>query len=234
MKENMIMIELRNVGKEYVLSKDNSVTALKDISLEINKGEFVAIIGKSGSGKTTLLNTIACLDKEITGEYFLDGIKINKKKPKELAKIRNKYFGFVFQNFNLLQKLNAYENIEVPLIYKKVPRRNRRRLIEEYADKVGIKDRLSHKPNELSGGQQQRIAIARALVTDPQVIIADEPTGALDEATGNQIMSILKELNNEGKTIIVVTHDIDIANQAKRKITVSDGRIISDVKVGEN
>jgi putative ABC transport system ATP-binding protein len=170
------MIELKNVEKEYVLSKNNSVVALKDISLKIEDGEFVAIIGKSGSGKTTLLNTIACLDKEIKGEYFLDNILINKKKPNELAKIRNKHFGFIFQNFNLLQKLTAYENIEVPLIYKRVPRRNRKKLIEEYAKKVGIKDRLSHKPNELSGGQQQRIAIARALVTNPQIIIADEPT----------------------------------------------------------
>ena len=228
------MIELKNIEKKYILSKQNSVIALNDISLKINKGEFVAIIGKSGSGKTTLLNTIACLDKQITGEYLLDGILVNKKKPKELAKIRNKYFGFIFQNFNLLQKLTAYENIEVPLIYKKVPRKNRRKMIEEYAEKVGIKDRLSHKPNELSGGQQQRIAIARALVTNPQIIIADEPTGALDEATGIQIMDILKKLNKEGKTVIVVTHDIDIANQAKRKITVSDGKIVSDVKVGEN
>jgi len=228
------MIELKNIEKKYILSKQNSVIALNDISLKINEGEFVAIIGKSGSGKTTLLNTIACLDKQITGEYLLDGILVNKKKPKELAKIRNKYFGFIFQNFNLLQKLTAYENIEVPLIYKKVPRKNRRKMIEEYAEKVGIKDRLSHKPNELSGGQQQRIAIARALVTNPQIIIADEPTGALDEATGIQIMDILKKLNKEGKTVIVVTHDIDIANQAKRKITVSDGKIVSDVKVGEN
>jgi putative ABC transport system ATP-binding protein len=170
------MIELKNVDKKYVLSKNNSVSALKDICLKIDRGEFVAIVGKSGSGKTTLLNVIACLDKEIKGEYLLDDILINKKSPKELAKIRNKYFGFVFQNFNLLPKLTAYENIEVPLIYKKVSRRNRKKLIEEYAKKVGIKDRLSHKPNELSGGQQQRIAIARALVTDPQIIIADEPT----------------------------------------------------------
>ncbi len=227
------MIKLKNIQKKYVLSKQNSVIALNNVSLEIQQGEFVAIIGKSGSGKTTLLNTIACLDKQIKGEYFLDNILINKKKQKQLAKIRNKYFGFVFQNFNLLQKLTAYENIEVPLIYKKVPRRNRKKLIEEYAEKVGIKERLSHKPNELSGGQQQRIAIARALVTNPQIIIADEPTGALDEATGIQIMNILKELNKEGKTVIVVTHDIDIANQARRKITVSDGKIISDVKVGE-
>ena len=210
------MIELKNITKKYVLSKENSVIALNNISLKIEDGEFVAIIGKSGSGKTTLLNIIACLDKEVSGEYLLDDIMINKKKPKELAKIRNKYFGFIFQNFNLLQKLTAYENIEVPLIYKKVVRRKRKALIEEYSEKVGIKERLLHKPNELSGGQQQRIAIARALVTNPQIIIADEPTGALDQVTGNQIMKILKDLNNEGKTVIVVTHDIDIANQAKR------------------
>jgi putative ABC transport system ATP-binding protein len=227
------MIKLENVRKEYVLSKDNTVVALKDISIEIEEGEFVAIVGKSGSGKSTLLNIISCLDKEIKGKYILDGHQINKKKSKELAKIRNKYFGFIFQNFNLLQKLTAYENIEIPLIYKRVPRKERKKLIEKYAEKVGIKERLDHKPNELSGGQQQRVAIARALVTDPKIIMADEPTGALDEATGIQIMEILKELNRNGKTVLLVTHDMDLANQAKRKIVISDGAIISDTKVGE-
>ena len=227
------MIKLENIGKKYVLSKDNCVTALDNISLEIEEGEFVAIVGKSGSGKSTLLNIMSCLDKEIQGQYILDDININKKKSKELAKIRNKYFGFIFQNFNLLQKLTAYENIEIPLIYKRVPRKNRRKLIEEYAEKVGILDRLDHKPNELSGGQQQRVAIARALVTNPKIIMADEPTGALDEATGIQIMNILEELNQEGKTILLITHDMDLANRAKRKIVLSDGKIISDSKVGE-
>lgn len=228
------MIKLDNIVKEYVLSKDNSVLALDKVSLEIDEGEFVAIVGKSGSGKSTLLNIMSCLDKEIKGSYVLDGININKKSSKELAKIRNKYFGFIFQNFNLLTKLNAYENIEIPLIYKRVPRRNRKKLIEEYAKKVGIEDRLKHKPNELSGGQQQRVAIARALVTDPKIIMADEPTGALDEATGIQIMELLEELNNEGKTVLLITHDMDLANRAKRKIVISDGKIISDTKAGEN
>ena len=228
------MIKLENIVKEYVLSKDNSVLALNGVSLEIEEGEFVAIVGKSGSGKSTLLNIMSCLDKEIKGNYILDGININKKSPKELAKIRNKYFGFIFQNFNLLSKLNAYENIEIPLIYKRVPRKNRKKLIEEYAEKVNILDRLKHKPNELSGGQQQRVAIARALVTDPKIIMADEPTGALDEATGIQIMELLEELNKEGKTVLLITHDMDLANRAKRKIVISDGKIISDTKVGEN
>lgn len=227
------MIKLNNIVKKYVLSKDNAVIALDKISIEIEEGEFVAIVGKSGSGKSTLLNIMSCLDKEIKGEYVLDGININKKKSKELAKIRNKYFGFIFQNFNLLQKLTAYENIEIPLIYKGVPRKTRKKLIEEYAKKVGIETRLKHKPNELSGGQQQRVAIARALVTNPKIIMADEPTGALDEATGIQIMNILQELNNEGKTVLLITHDMDLASKAKRKIVISDGKLISDTKVGE-
>lgn len=181
-------------------------------------------------GKSTLLNIISCLDQKIKGSYVLDGNEIQRKKSKELAKIRNKYFGFIFQNFNLLQKLTAYENIEIPLIYKRIPRKKRKQLIEKYAKQVGIEERLKHKPNELSGGQQQRVAIARALVTDPKIIMADEPTGALDEATGIQIMEILKELNAQGKTILLVTHDMDLANQAKRKIVLSDGKIISDSK----
>lgn len=226
------MIKLKNIEKKYVLSKDNVVNALNGISLEIEEGEFVAIVGKSGSGKSTLLNVMSCLDKEIKGEYYLDDILINKKNPKALAKIRNKYFGFIFQNFNLLHKLTAYENIEIPLIYKRVPRKERKKLIEEYSKKVGIYERLKHKPNELSGGQQQRVAIARALVTDPKIIMADEPTGALDEATGIQIMEILQELNREGKTVLLITHDMDLANKAPRKIVISDGKIISDTKGG--
>lgn len=226
------MIKLKDIVKEYVLSQDNRILALDKVSLEIDEGEFVAIVGKSGSGKSTLLNIMSCLDKEIKGSYILDGININKKNSKELAQIRNQYFGFIFQNFNLLQKLTAYENIEIPLIYKRVPRRKRKKLIEEYAKKVGIEERLNHKPNELSGGQQQRVAIARALVTDPKIIMADEPTGALDEATGIQIMEILEELNKEGKTVLLITHDMDLANRAKRKIVISDGKIISDTKAG--
>ena len=228
------MIELKNLKKEYVLSKNNKVLALQDINLTIDEGEFVAIVGKSGSGKSTLLNIISCLDKEFSGEYFLEGENIRKKRKNELAKIRNRSFGFIFQNFNLLQKLTAYENIEIPLIYKKVPRRKRKELIEKYAEKLEIKDRLQHKPNELSGGQQQRVAIARALVTNPKVIMADEPTGALDEATGIQIVEILKELNQEGKTILLITHDSELAKMAKRKIVLSDGMIIQDEKEGGN
>ncbi len=226
------MIELKNIVKEYKLTKTNKVLALNSISLKIEAGEFVAIVGKSGSGKSTLLNVISCLDTDISGEYVLNGINVRKKRKNALATIRNKNFGFIFQNFNLLQKLTAYENIEIPLIYKKVPRKTRKKLIEEYARKLDIYDRLKHKPNELSGGQQQRVAIARALVTNPNIIIADEPTGAVDEKTGVQIMDILKNLNNEGKTVIIVTHDMELANQTKRKIVISDGKIVSDEKVG--
>lgn len=222
------MIELKNISKSYKMSEENEVKAIDNISLKIEKGEFVSIIGKSGSGKTTLLNIISCLDKPDKGIYYLNGLNINLKNDNEMSVLRNKKIGFIFQNFNLLSRLNAYENIEIPLIYKKVPKLKRKQLIEKYAKQLEIETRLKHKPNELSGGQQQRIAIARALVTEPDIIIADEPTGALDEKTGKQIICILKKLNEQGKTVIIVTHDIDIANMTNRKILIKDGKIAND------
>ena len=225
------MIDLRNVSKDYYLTEENSVRALSDINLKINKGEFVSIIGKSGSGKSTLLNVISCMDSGFIGEYFLLDEKMNNKKKKELAMIRNRNFGFIFQNFNLLTKLTAYENIEIPLIYKRVPRNKRKQIILDVAKDLEIEDRLYHKPKELSGGEQQRVAIARALVTNPEIILADEPTGALDVKTGKQILSILTELNKKGKTVIIVTHDLDLSRQARRVVTLSDGKIISDEEV---
>ena len=227
------MIKLEHINKDYILSKDNKVSALKDISLEINKGEFVAIIGKSGSGKSTLLNLISCMDSRYSGNYYLYDELMNNKSKKELANIRNSKFGFIFQNFNLLNKMTGYENIEVPLIYKKVPKRKRNEIIENVAKDLGILERLDHTPKELSGGEQQRVAIARALVTDPDIILADEPTGALDVKTGEQILNILEDLNNKGKTIIIVTHDLDLAKRCKRVISISDGRILSDKKGDE-
>ncbi len=226
------MIDLRDVSKEYYLTEENSVKALSDINLKIDKGEFVSIIGKSGSGKSTLLNVISCMDSNFSGDYYLLDEKMNDKSKKELAIIRNKNFGFIFQNFNLLTKLTAYENIEIPLIYKRVPRNKRKQIIFDVAKDLEIEDRIHHKPKELSGGEQQRVAIARALVTDPEIILADEPTGALDVKTGKQILSILTELNNKGKTVIIVTHDLDLSRKAKRVVTLSDGKIISDEKVG--
>jgi putative ABC transport system ATP-binding protein len=225
------MINIHDLDKKYILTKDNSVDALKKIDLKIDEGEFVSIIGKSGSGKSTLLNVISCMDSKYSGSYILDGMELNGKKIKDLAKIRNSYFGFIFQNFNLLNKLTAYENIELPLIYKRVPKRKRRGIIESIAKDLEIEDRLDHKPIELSGGEQQRVAIARALVTNPKIILADEPTGSLDQKTGKQILDILKNLNKNGQTIIMVTHDLELAKNAKRIVTISDGKIISDEKV---
>jgi putative ABC transport system ATP-binding protein len=225
------MINIHGLDKKYILTKDNSVDALKKIDLKIDEGEFVSIIGKSGSGKSTLLNVISCMDSKYSGSYILDGMELNGKKIKDLAKIRNSYFGFIFQNFNLLNKLTAYENIELPLIYKRVPKRKRRGIIESIAKDLEIEDRLDHKPIELSGGEQQRVAIARALVTNPKIILADEPTGSLDQKTGKQILDILKNLNKNGQTIIMVTHDLELAKNAKRIVTISDGKIINDEKV---
>lgn len=225
------MINLKNVSKTYYLTLENSVNALSNINLKINKGEFVSIIGKSGSGKSTLLNIISCMDSNFIGEYYLLDEKMNDKSKRDLATIRNKNFGFIFQNFNLLTKLTAYENIEIPLIYKRVPRNKRKEIILKVARNLEIEDRLYHKPKELSGGEMQRVAIARALVTDPEIILADEPTGALDVKTGKQILSILKKLNEQGKTVIMVTHDLDLSKQAKRVVTLSDGKIISDKEV---
>ena len=201
---------------------------MKNINLEIGEGEFVAIMGPSGSGKSTLMNTIGMLDTPTSGEYYLGGQEVARQGEKQLAHVRNQQIGFVFQQFFLLSKMDAVQNVELPLIYAGVPATQRRKLAEEYLSKVELTDRIHHLPSELSGGQKQRVAIARALVNDPSIILADEPTGALDTKTGSQIMELLVELNEEGKTIIMVTHEPEIAAYAKRQIVIRDGVISSD------
>jgi ABC-type lipoprotein export system ATPase subunit len=222
------MITLKHVSKVYQPSRDVKVTALSDINLQIDENEDIAIIGKSGSGKSTLMNLITCIDTIGEGEYMLKGIDVRSRSRTQLAVLRNQHFGFIYQNFNLLNHLNAYENIELPLIYAQIKKNERDMKVKTIAEKVGILDRLDHRPSELSGGEKQRVAIARALINDPEIIIADEPTGALDEQTGKQIIAILKGLHEQGKTVIMVTHDMDIAALSKRRITLADGRIIGD------
>lgn len=222
-----IMIKLINIYKEYV-NGSLKVPVLYDINLEIEDGEFVAIMGPSGSGKSTLMNMIGFLDKPTSGIYELNGEKIDAFNENKLAGLRNKYIGFVFQQFFLFPRQSALKNVASPLIYANVSRREREAKAKEVLEKVGLKDRLNHLPNELSGGQKQRVCIARALVNDPEIILADEPTGALDTNTGKQIMEIFKQLNDEGKTIIVVTHEKEIAAYAKRTIFLRDGKIIEN------
>tara|TARA_Y100000741_G_scaffold342088_1_gene304836 strand:- start:141 stop:830 length:690 start_codon:yes stop_codon:yes gene_type:complete len=223
----MEIIKLKDLSKHYIMG-NNRVEALKKVNLSINIGEFVAIMGPSGSGKSTLMNLIGCLDKPSDGEYILDNNIVNKLTNDKLAEIRNKKIGFVFQNFNLLSRTTAIENVQLPLIYNNNDIKTRDHKAKKKLDLVGLKDRMNHKPNQLSGGQQQRVAIARALVNEPVVILADEPTGALDSKTGEEIMLIFKKLNNSGITIILVTHEIDIAHFAKRIITFKDGSIVED------
>jgi putative ABC transport system ATP-binding protein len=224
------MIQISDMYKVYTMG-ENKVTALNGINLNISLHEFVAIVGPSGSGKSTLMNMLGCLDVPTSGSYKLDGQEVSKLKDDKLAEIRNFKIGFIFQKFNLLQKLSALENVELPLVYQGVhSRESKRRAIEALA-KVGLKDRMHHRPSELSGGQQQRVAIARALVTNPPVLLADEPTGALDSKTGIEVMNMLKELNANGNTIILITHDNNLAAQAKRIIRISDGEITEDREV---
>jgi ABC-type antimicrobial peptide transport system, ATPase component len=224
------MINLTNICKTYVMG-DNIVKALSNISLNINEHEMVAIVGPSGSGKSTMMNMLGCLDTPTSGSYILDGCQINDMSDNQLADIRNKKIGFIFQGFNLLQKLTAVENVELPLIYKGIGAKERYRKSVEALEMVGLGERVKHKPNELSGGQQQRVAIARALVSDPPIILADEPTGNLDSKSGTEILRVLKELNNHGNTIILITHDNNVAMQAKRIIRISDGEIVEDREV---
>lgn len=221
------MIEIRDMYKIYTMG-ENKVTALNGISIDIKKGEFAAIVGPSGSGKSTLMNMLGCLDTPTTGSYMLDGKEVSKLKDDDLAVIRNFKIGFIFQKFNLLQKLSAVENVELPLIYQGLREREARKRAMECLQSVGLLDRMNHKPNELSGGQQQRVAIARALVTKPPVLLADEPTGALDSKTGIEVMGILKELHSMGNTIILITHDNSLAMQSKRIIRIQDGEITED------
>lgn len=224
----MSLINLKDVFKFYGRNKDK-FEALKDIDLEVKKGEFVAIMGPSGSGKSTLMNIIGLLDKNFEGEYLLNGINVKSLSDEKLSLFRNESIGFVFQSFNLLPKLNAFRNIELPLLYgPKINKEERKNLVLKALENVEL---LSHKdnlPKEMSGGQKQRIAIARALVTNPSFILADEPTGALDSKTGKAIMELLKKLNKEGKTVIIVTHDINVAKYANRLINILDGKVLKD------
>lgn len=223
----MTLIQIEHVSKYYVMGGE-TIRALDDISLEIKHGEFVAIMGPSGSGKSTLMNIIGCLDVADQGAYLLDGKVINQLKDAQLAEIRNRKIGFVFQSFNLLSRLNAYENVELPLIYREMSKKEREPLVMEALEAVDLVDRRWHLPSELSGGQQQRVAIARTLVGDPAIILADEPTGALDSKTGAEILGIFKRLNEQGRTIVLITHDLAIAQQAKRVVHFRDGRLNED------
>lgn len=216
------LIQLIGVKKSYILPKVR-IDVLKGIDLEVGEREFVAIMGPSGSGKSTLLNIIGCLDRPTEGKYLFMGIDINSKTDNELAEIRNKKIGFVFQSFNLLPRLQAWKNVEMPLIYSGIKQKERRERAFEMLKRVGLLDRAEHKPSELSGGEQQRIAIARALINNPAVVLADEPTGNLDSRSGKEIMDIFQRLNGEGVTIIMVTHEMEIASRAKRVITIKDG-----------
>lgn len=218
------MIELKNITKRYG-KNDSEVVALKDVSLRINKGEFVAIMGASGSGKSTLLQIIGAMDKATEGEYLLDGNSLKSYSERQLCKIRKEKVTFVFQNFALMDKYSAYENIELPLLHTKKSRTERKKLILEAARKLNVEDQLNKKPKQMSGGQQQRIALARALVSGADIILADEPTGALDHATSMELMELLKDYNKAGKTVIVVTHDNEVAEFADRVIMIKDGKI---------
>ncbi|WP_411679742.1 ABC transporter ATP-binding protein [Clostridium thailandense] len=218
------MIEINNLCKSYTMG-DTVVKALDNINLSIKENEFVSIIGPSGSGKSTLMNILGCLDIADTGNYIFDSVNIDKANELELARIRNKQIGFIFQNFNLLNKLDAVENVEVPLLYRGMNDKECRSLAMGYLEKVGLNGREHHRPNQLSGGQQQRVAIARALVGNPKILLADEPTGALDSKTSKEIMELIKELHKQGQTIILITHDPKVAEQAERVVTIEDGKL---------
>jgi putative ABC transport system ATP-binding protein len=222
------LIAVENLSKTYD-SGTLSVSALREVSFQIKKGEFVAIMGPSGSGKSTLMNLLGCLDLPTTGSYHLEEFDIGSLKPNQLAEVRNRRIGFVFQSFNLLPRATALENTELPLLYGRVP--NSTEIAMQALERVGLKHRAKHKPTELSGGEKQRVAIARALVNKPAIILADEPTGNLDSVTGEEIMSLFHELNAEAVTLILVTHETEIAQQAKRIIKMKDGRIIQDQAV---
>lgn len=221
------MISVKNLKKTYFLGGEE-VHALDDVSLSIKEHEFVAIIGQSGSGKSTFMNMLGCLDRPDSGEITLDGTDILKCKEKELSVIRNKKIGFIFQQFHLLPKLSALENVELPLIYQGMPTKKRREEAVKALKAVGLEKRMNHKPNQLSGGQQQRVAIARALVGEPSLILADEPTGNLDSRSGKEIMMLLHNLYEEGNTIVLITHDNNVAMEAPRQVQISDGKIIKD------
>ena len=221
------MIQMRDIVKRYTLGGE-TIRALDGVSMDINDGEYLSIIGPSGSGKSTLMNIIGCLDLPDEGSYQLNGKEITKYSQRQLARLRGEHIGFIFQGFNLLNRLDAIENVELPLIYQKIGVRERRARAREALDKVGLGDRLKHRPNQLSGGQQQRVAIARALAARPQLILADEPTGNLDSKTGQDLMKLLRDLNEGGKTIVIITHDANVAAQARRTLRIVDGHIFDE------
>ena len=222
------LIELRNVYKIYSEGLESEVRALDGVSLEVERGEFVAVVGQSGSGKSTMMNVLGCLDIPTRGDYFLDGVDVRELSDKELSRIRNKQIGFIFQQYNLIQNLTVLENVELPLIYQGIDPIDRRELAMEALGRVGLADRAQHKTTQMSGGQQQRVAIARAISTHPPIIMADEPTGALDSRTGHEVLGFLQQLNKEGSTVILITHDNGIAATARRVVRIADGKIIED------
>jgi putative ABC transport system ATP-binding protein len=218
------LIRINDVCKTYIMGEE-IVRALDHASLHIAEGEFVGVVGPSGSGKSTLMNIIGCLDMADSGEYLLDGQRIEHYSENELAQIRNKKIGFIFQNFNLLAKMTAAENIELPLVYQRVGQKDRRERVAQALERVGLTDRKTHKPTELSGGQQQRVAVARAIATNPSLLLADEPTGNLDSRTGEEIMRLFEDLNREGNTVVLITHDEKVAARTGRTVRIFDGRI---------
>lgn len=222
------VIEVKNLTKEYVMG-DNIVRALRGVDLQIGEGEFVAIMGPSGSGKSTFMNMIGCLDRPTSGEYFVNGEPVAAMGDNQLADIRNKYIGFVFQNFQLLSRTSALDNVALPLVY--AGKKNRKQIAQAALEKVGLGSRMHHRPNELSGGQQQRVAIARAIVNDPLIILGDEPTGNLDSRTSEEIMMLFQDFNAAGKTVIIVTHEEDVARHCKRIIRFKDGKVVQDEAV---
>ena len=230
-KNSKPLIEMKEIIKRYNIGTVSKIEILHGIDLKIYEGEFVAIVGESGSGKSTLMNIIGVLDKQTEGEYYLDGIDIKNANEEEMNVIRNKKIGFVFQNFNLIGRTSALKNVELPMLYAGVPAEERTKRAKELLSKVGMASRANHMPNELSGGQKQRVAIARSLVNNPSIILADEPTGALDSETSAMVMDIFNDLNkNQGKTIILITHSKEIAEQCPRIVTIKDGEIINDSK----
>ncbi|ECB9715110.1 ABC transporter ATP-binding protein [Listeria monocytogenes] len=218
------MIQLFSISKSYQMG-ETTVNALDNVSIQIKEGEFLAIIGPSGSGKSTLMNILGILDKATLGEYYLNKVNLMKISDKKIAKIRNQKIGFVFQQFNLMPRLTAFENVELPLVYRGIRKTTRKEVVGKILERVGLLDKAKHLPAQLSGGQQQRIAIARAIAGSPEILLADEPTGALDSKTGEEVMTLLKEIHSEGNTLIMITHDKKIAEQAERIIEIKDGKL---------
>jgi putative ABC transport system ATP-binding protein len=223
----MSLIRLQNISRRYQMGAE-TIHALREVTLEIARGEYLAIMGPSGSGKSTLMNLIGCLDTPTSGQYELNGVQVGQMDDNDLAEIRNKEIGFIFQTFNLLPRSDALRNVELPLIYSGLPADGRRQIALDALTSVGLADRIHHKPNELSGGQRQRVAVARALVNNPSILLADEPTGNLDTKTGAEIMALFDELSKKGNTLIVVTHEEDVARRARRILRIRDGLIATD------